>query len=254
MNASTIRFDSIRSRKRNRHPPRAASLPRLSRVRVRSTSSPRRASPSPASSSHPPAAASTRPGPPPTPTPRITNTHTHTGLNAPRLRKTTRCLPREIKNKNTYPSHLSSVYDPSVPPSYNHTCSDIRRPTVGPDATDDRGRRGRRQIASSSRVRACVGSIDRSCASIAIATGSVRRARARVCRRGGGTRRRRRRGRPDRTNARRTDGPNARVRRPRRRRRRRADGGDDVARRVRRVDGDDERDDEGRGGARAREG
>ena len=163
MNASTIRFDSIRSRKRNRHPPRAASLPRLSRVRVRSTSSPRRASPSPASSSHPPAAASTRPGPPPTPTPRITNTHTHTGLNAPRLRKTTRCLPREIKNKNTYPSHLSSVYDPSVPPSYNHTCSDIRRPTVGPDATDDRGRRGRGQIASSSRVRACVGSIDRSC-------------------------------------------------------------------------------------------
>lgn len=162
MNASTIRFDSIRSRNRHRHPPRAASLPRLSRVRVRSTSSPRRASPSPASSSHPPAAASTRPGPPPTPTPRITNTHTHTGLNAPRLRKTTRCLPREIKNKNTYPSHLSSVYDPSVPPSYTHTCSDIRKPTVGPDATETEEDavvvRLRRRRAF---VRASVRSIDR---------------------------------------------------------------------------------------------
>ena len=119
MNASTIRFDSIRSRKRNRHPPRAASLPRLSRVRVRSTSSPRRASPSPASSSHPPAAASTRPGPPPTPTPRITNTHTHTGLNAPRLRKTTRCLPREIK---TYPySSISLPYTTHRYPHHTHT-------------------------------------------------------------------------------------------------------------------------------------
>jgi hypothetical protein len=119
MNASTIRFDSIRSRKRNRHPPRAASLPRLSRVRVRSTSSPRRASPSPASSSHPPAAASTRPGPPPTPTPRITNTHTHTGLNAPRLRKTTRCLPREIKR---YPySSISLPYTTHRYPHHTHT-------------------------------------------------------------------------------------------------------------------------------------
>ena len=119
MNASTIRFDSIRSRKRNRHPPRAASLPRLSRVRVRSTSSPRRASPSPASSSHPPAAASTRPGPPPTPTPRITNTHTHTGLNAPRLRKTTRCLPREIKR---YPySSISLPYTTHRDPHHTHT-------------------------------------------------------------------------------------------------------------------------------------
>ena len=119
MNASTIRFDSIRSRKRHRHRPRAASLPRLSRVRVRSTSSPRRASPSPASSSHPPAAASTRPGPPPTPTPRITNTHTHTGLNAPRLRKTTRCLPREIKR---YPySSISLPYTTHRYPHHTHT-------------------------------------------------------------------------------------------------------------------------------------
>ena len=89
-------------------------------------------------------------------------THTHTGLNAPRLRKTTRCLPREIKNKNTYPSHLSSVYDPSVPPSYTHTCSDIRKPTVGPDATETEDDavvvRLRRRRAF---VRASVRSIDR---------------------------------------------------------------------------------------------
>ena len=93
---------------------------------------------------------------------RESRTHTHTGLNAPRLRKTTRCLPREIKNKNTYPSHLSSVYDPSVPPSYTHTCSDIRKPTVGPDATETEDDavvvRLRRRRAF---VRASVRSIDR---------------------------------------------------------------------------------------------
>lgn len=157
MNASTIRFDSIRSRKRHRHRPRAASLPRLSRVRVRSTSSPRRASPSPASSSHPPAAASTRPGPPPTPTPRITNTHTHTGLNAPRLRKTTRCLPREIKR---YPySSISLPYTTHRYPHHTHTHvrtygnrpSAPTRPTTEDDAVAVRLRRRRAFVRSSVR-------------------------------------------------------------------------------------------------------
>lgn len=159
MNASTIRFDSIRSRKRNRHPPRAASLPRLSRVRVRSTSSPRRASPSPASSSHPPAAASTRPGPPPTPTPRITNTHTHTGLNAPRLRKTTRCLPREIKR---YPySSISLPYTTHRYPHHTHT--HVRTYGNRPSApTRPRPRRTRSSSDCVVVARSCVRRFDRS--------------------------------------------------------------------------------------------
>jgi hypothetical protein len=159
MNASTIRFDSIRSRKRHRHPPRAASLPRLSRVRVRSTSSPRRASPSPASSSHPPAAASTRPGPPPTPTPRITNTHTHTGLNAPRLRKTTRCLPREIKR---YPySSISLPYTTHRYPHHTHT--HVRTYGNRPSApTRPRPRRTRSSSDCVVVARSCVRRFDRS--------------------------------------------------------------------------------------------
>lgn len=158
MNASTIRFDSIRSRKRNRHRPRAASLPRPRSIDV--------LAPSRVSVSRVVVASSRRRIHPARPAADTvtehTNTHTHTGLNAPRLRKTTRCLPREIKNKNTYPSHLSSVYDPSVPPSYTHTCSDIRKPTVGPDATETEDDavvvRLRRRRAF---VRASVRSIDR---------------------------------------------------------------------------------------------
>ena len=50
---------------------------------------------------------------------RITNTHTHTGLNAPRLRKTTRCLPREIKR---YPySSISLPYTTHRDPHHTHT-------------------------------------------------------------------------------------------------------------------------------------
>ena len=46
-------------------------------------------------------------------------THTHTGLNAPRLRKTTRCLPREIK---TYPySSISLPYTTHRDPHHTHT-------------------------------------------------------------------------------------------------------------------------------------
>ena len=159
MNAPTI--DSF-VRETKPTPTSRRVSPRLSRVRVRSTSSPRRASPSPASSSHPPAAASTRPGPPPTPTPRITNTHTHTGLNAPRLRKTTRCLPREIKNKNTYPySSISLPYTTHRYPHHTHT--HVRTYGNRPSApTRPRPRRTRSSSDCVVVARSCVRRFDRS--------------------------------------------------------------------------------------------
>ncbi len=113
------------------------------------------------------------PVPPPTPTP---NTRTHTGFNAPRLRKTTRCLPREIKNKNTYPCIIFRIQQIGTP--ITHT---VQSHMFGHTET---GRRDRRpdddaSVVRSSPRRAFVRSIDRSRASIATATFSVLRSRAR---------------------------------------------------------------------------
>ena len=88
---------------------------------------------------------------------RESRTHTHTGLNAPRIRKTTRCLPREIKR---YPySSISLPYTTHRYPHHTHTHvrtygnrpSAPTRPTTEDDAVAVRLRRRRAFVRSSVR-------------------------------------------------------------------------------------------------------